>query len=71
MEDWKVYGYIARTYGRKSLMLCVIQSGNCFIIGTQAPGSSAVFSRESEECFPDMEAATEAFSSGNWSQRQI
>ncbi len=61
-------GYLAVKYCGLSLPLRVLRSGAGYYIGTGSDELGPV-SRESEEYFPNRDAAKAALKTGNWTQK--
>lgn len=61
-------GYLAVKYCGLSLPLRVLHSGAGYYIGTGSDELGPV-SRESEEYFPNRDAAKAALKTGNWTQK--
>ncbi len=61
-----IHGQLAAQFGYR-LSLQVLHSANGFYLGTEDNGGPV--SRESVEYFPSSEAAQQALSSGQWTQR--
>lgn len=62
-----IHGQLAAQFGFR-LSLQVLQSANGYYLGTEDNGGPV--SRESVEYFPSAEAAGQALSSGQWTQRE-
>lgn len=63
------FGQLALEHGGEKLMLRVCQSRAGFYLGT-LDKHGFPYSRESQEYFPDHEAASTALASGAWTQRK-
>lgn len=67
-SNTQVTGLLAKTYLQVELPLQVLRSAAGYYIGT-ADEMGAPVSRESVEYFPSAKTATEALSTGSWTQK--
>jgi hypothetical protein len=69
MHEPPRFGHLAQTFADGKLPLEILKSAAGFYIGTFDP-KEGPFPRESEEYFPNAQAARDALENGAWTQRR-
>lgn len=68
MREPPRFGRLAKVYGERELPLEVLQSAAGYYLGTWDE-EEGPFTRESQEYFPNAQAAQDALARGAWTQR--